>query len=173
MQNERIKRIKALAYDYGGRAKEAVERCNLCGGDYFVQISHNDRYGYPAAAFVCAQCGLVFLNPRMKAEAYAQFYSSVYRPLVSAYHGRLIDANSIQDEQKTYAKERAEFLAPYLEGKSKGTLLDIGGSTGVVAKHFVDQFSYSGTVLDPSADELREAAKLGLKTRQGFFEEND
>lgn len=172
MQNERKSRIRALGYDYGIQAKVSIKNCNLCGNTYFVQIGITDRYGYSANSFACAQCGLVFLNPRMTPEGYAQFYSKIYRPLVSAYHGRLIDAKNIQQEQRAYAAERAEFLAPYMENLA-GTLLDIGGSTGVVAKHFVDRFCFKARVLDPSGDELREAEKLGLETVQGLFEEND
>jgi SAM-dependent methyltransferase len=172
MQNERTSRIKALGYDYDAQAKVSVEHCNLCGNDYFVHIAQTDRYGYAVNSFACAQCGLVFLNPRMTPEGYAQFYSNIYRRLVSAYHGRLIDAKSIQAEQKNYAAEKADFLAPYTE-KLAGTLLDIGGSTGIVAKHFVDRFDLQAKVLDPSAKELDEAQNLGLGTIQGFFEQTD
>lgn len=171
-QAERLQRIQELDFDYAAQIKEWVERCNLCGGETFVQISQRDRYGYAAGAFACGRCGLVFLNPRLTAEAYSEFYAGVYRPLVSAYHGRTIDARSIQTEQREYAVERAEFAAPYLESGQQGrTLLDIGGSTGVVARHFVERFEYEGTVLDPAADELVEAA--GLATIGGFIEDAD
>lgn len=168
-----MERIKALGYDYASQPKETISNCNLCGENYFVQITHQDRYGYEAPAFACGGCGLVFLNPRMNAQAYAEFYGRVYRPLVSAYHGRIIDAKSIQDEQKAYAEERAGFLAPYIQSKESIVLLDIGGSTGVIAKHFVDRFGYRGVVLDPSAEELAVAARLGLQVKQGFIEQSD
>jgi ubiquinone/menaquinone biosynthesis C-methylase UbiE len=171
VQTERPQRIQALAFNYASQPKEAVERCNLCGGEYLVQISHRDRYGYAAGAFACGRCGLVFLNPRLSAKAYGEFYASVYRPLVSAYHGRPIDAKSIQAEQREYAIERAEFAAPYLQSiQSPRTLLDIGGSTGVVARHFAERFEYEATVLDPSAEELQEAEGHGMATMHGFME---
>ena len=72
----------------------------------------------------------------MTAQAYGRFYDGVYRPLVSAFHGRLIDAHTIQAEQREYAVERAAFLRPFVAGAGLGTMLDIGGSTGVVASHF-------------------------------------
>jgi SAM-dependent methyltransferase len=171
-QIERSQRIQELDFNYAAQPKEWVECCNLCGGETFVQISQRDRYGYPAGAFACGQCGLVFLNPRLTPEAYSKFYTGVYRPLVSAYHGRKIDARSIQVEQREYAMERAEFAAHYLGlGQQGRTLLDIGGSTGVVARHFVERFQYVGTVLDPAAEELVEAA--GLATMSGFIEDAD
>jgi ubiquinone/menaquinone biosynthesis C-methylase UbiE len=170
---DRMQRIAALAYRYADQPKEWIERCNLCGGNYFVQLCDHDRYGFEAGALTCARCGLVFLNPRLTRAGYGDFYATVYRPLVSAYHGRLIDAKSIQSEQGDYANERAAFAAPVFNQRPGGRLLDIGGSTGVVAQHFAERFNYSGVVLDPSADELDEAKKRGLATVQGLFEEAD
>jgi len=169
---DRRARIAALGYDYAAQPKEAVARCNLCGASRFVVLAHRDRYGFAAEAHACGRCGLVFLNPRLTAEAYGRFYESVYRPLVSAYHGRLIDARTIQDEQRVYARERADFLRPFLASGSK-TLLDIGGSTGVVAGQFAREFGLAATILDPSPLEVAEAGRLGLETIAGLVEQHD
>ena len=168
---ERAARIAALPFDFAAQPKAPVRACNLCGGDRFVVITHRDRYGYPAPACACADCGLVFLNPVMTPEAYGQFYNGSYRPLVSAYHGRLIDAKSIQGEQLDYARERAEFLAPYVEGAGFTSLLDIGGSTGVVAHHLSQTFGLNATVIDPAPLEVDEAKALGLETITALVEE--
>ena len=77
-------RIAALAYDYAAQPKQLRSRCNLCGFDRFVTLTHSDRYGYPVRADGCLRCGLVFLNPVMTPDAYSRFYLDVYRPLVSA-----------------------------------------------------------------------------------------
>src|SRR4029453_8567078 len=97
---DRKERIAALGYDYAAQPKQALTSCNLCAGTEFVILTHRDRYGYPAEAHACRRCGLVFLNPRMTAEAYGHFYNGVYRPLVSAFHGRLIDAETIKAEHQ-------------------------------------------------------------------------
>ena len=97
---DRRARIGALGYDYAAQPKAAVATCNLCGTAEFVVLSHMDRYGYPTEAHACGRCGLVFLNPRMTAQAYGRFYDGTYRPLVSAFHGRLINAHTIQAEQR-------------------------------------------------------------------------
>ena len=110
-KTDRAARIAALGYDYAAQPKWRRTGCNLCGGARFVTLAHVDRYGYPAKAQGCLACGLVTLNPVMTAEAYTRFYVDVYRPLVSAYHGRLIDAETIQDEQRDYAAALAEVLA--------------------------------------------------------------
>jgi hypothetical protein len=169
----RRSRIDALGFDYPSQPKRRVESCNLCGATAFVTLAHRDRYHYPAEAAGCIRCGLVFLNPVMTAGAYGAFYSRTYRPLVSAYHGRLIDAHTIQDEQRQYAAERLRFLEPHFEGVAGGTLLDIGGSTGVVAHAVARRFGMRGTVIDPAPLEAAEAQRLGLETIEGLVEEVD
>lgn len=168
---DRAARIGALPFDYVAQPKAPVDTCNLCGGTRFVVITHRDRYGFPSPASACADCGLVFLSPVMTADAYGEFYNGTYRPLVSAYHGRLIDAKSIQDEQREYARERAELLAPYVQGAGLRSLLDIGGSTGVVAHHLSRVFGLEATVIDPAPLEVEEARALGLDTVTGLVED--
>src|SRR5947207_15933240 len=107
---DRKERIAALDYDYASQPKQAQQTCNLCGASEFVILTHRDRYGYPAQAHACRRCGLVFLNSRMTAQAYGRFYNGIYRPLVSAFHGRLIDSRTIQDEQREYAVQSTGFV---------------------------------------------------------------
>jgi SAM-dependent methyltransferase len=170
---ERAGRVAALGYDFTAQPRERIQQCNLCGGTRLVTVTHRDRYGYPAPATACARCGLVFLNPRMTAAAYARFYDGVYRPLVSAFHGRQIDAKSIQDEQRAYAAERVEMIRPFLRGAGLRSMLDIGGSTGVVAGHFAQEFGLTGTLIDPAPLEVEEARAFGLETITGLVEEHD
>jgi hypothetical protein len=170
---DRHERIASLEFDYAAQPKQTLTSCNLCGGTEFIVLTHRDRYGYPAQADACRHCGLVFLNPRMTADAYGRFYNGVYRPLVSAFHGRLIDARTIQDEQREYARERADFVRPFVKDSAARTLLDIGGSTGVVAHHFVREFGLQGTLIDPAPLEIEEAQRLGLHTVTGLVEEHD
>lgn len=170
LTRHREDRIAALQYDYASREKHFIECCNLCGSRLWTILTHRDRYGFPAQTVCCECCGLVMLNPRMTAEGYREFYSSVYRPLVSAYYGRIIDAQTIQREQQAYAEEMEHFLAPFLPKRRERTFLDIGGSTGVVAAHFSRRFHLHGTIIDPAPDEIAEAKALGIETIEGFIE---
>ena len=170
---DRRARIAALEYDYASQPKQALTSCNLCGVSEFVVLAHRDRYGYPAQTHACRRCGLVFLNPRMTAQAYGRFYNGIYRPLVSAFHGRLIDAQTIQDEQRDYAVERVEFVRPFMAKRGGRTMLDIGGSTGVVAHHFAREFGLRGALIDPAPLEVEQARRLGLETITGLVEEHD
>jgi len=106
----------------------------------------------------------------MSADAYSSFYERTYRPLVSAFHGRLIDATTIQDEQRQYAAERIEFLEPWLARRAGGALLDIGGSTGIVAHAIAERFGLRATVVDPAPLEAAQAQRLGLETIAGLVE---
>ena len=105
-------RVAALGWNAEGQPREEVATCNLCGGRTFVTVTHEDRYGYPFPAAACSRCGLVCLNPCPTAAAYDSFYRETYRPLVSAYHGRVIDAKSVEAEQAVYAKAVEGLLAP-------------------------------------------------------------
>jgi len=167
-------RIAALAYDYAAQPKEAVGRCGLCGaeGGRVVTVARRDRYGYPARMVVCRRCGLGWLSPRMSAAAYADFYAGVYRPLVSAFHDRRIDAATVQAEQRGYAVDLAGFLAPRLPATPE-TILDVGGSTGVVAGVLAARLGARATVLDPAPEELEVARAAGMETITGFAEQFD
>ena len=169
----RSERIAALGFDYAAQPKSRVEHCNLCGGSAFIGLTHHDRYGYPASASGCMRCGLVFLDPVMTPAAYGDFYARSYRPLVSAFHGRLIDARTIQQEQREYAAERGDLLAHYVDRRGYATLLDIGGSTGVVADAFARRFDLRATVVDPAPFETAEAQALGIETIEGLVEDVD
>jgi SAM-dependent methyltransferase len=166
-------RVAALGYDYGGRASLRPAECNLCEArDHAVEIAGRDRYGYPATFVVCRRCGLGYLCPRLNATQYAHFYSEVYRPLVSAYHGRRIDAETVQLEQRDYAAGLADFLLPLLPSSPR-TILDVGGSTGVVASVLAARCNARATVLDPSPDELAVARATGMETIAGLVENFD
>ena len=170
--DERTRRIRQLDYRYEERQTEAVSECNLCGSTHLVEVSRRDRYGFPAVLQLCARCGLGFLSPRLTAAEYTDFYAHVYRPLVSAYHGRLIDAHTVQEDQRAYGAELVSFLRAHLPVAPRD-VLDVGGSTGVVAGAVRDAFGSRPTVLDPSPDELAIARDAGMETIAGFAEDYD
>jgi len=170
---DRKKRVDQLGYDYAAQPKQTLGRCNLCDDPKLVTVTHSDRYGYPASASACTRCGFTFLNPVMTRDAYGDFYARIYRPLVSAYHNRLINAQTIQDEQKEYAERLAVFLNPWLDATRHKSMLDIGGSTGVVAMELARRFPLKMAVLDPAADELDWAVRAGVETIAGFLEDYD
>jgi SAM-dependent methyltransferase len=137
-----------------------------------VEVSRCDRYGFPAILLVCVRCGLGWLSPRLTAAEYRDFYADVYRPLVSAYHGRTIDATTVQEEQREYASELVGFLRDALPGAPR-SILDVGGSTGVVGGAIADALGGEVTVLDPAPDELAVARESGMEAIEGLAEDFD
>ena len=53
------------------------------------------------------------------------------------------------------------------------TVLDVGGSTGIVAGAVREALGAEATVLDPAPDELEVAAAAGMETIAGFAEDFD
>lgn len=157
-------RISAVPFDVESVPKRPVLACNLCGAADFETIADEDRYGFPLTADCCSRCGLVFLNPMPTEEAYGEFYRHVYRPLVSAYHGRTIDAETVEREQEVYAEQLLATLEPFLADGRRSTLIDVGGSTGVVAQAVARRFGLDAAVLDPAPAEAERAAARGLET---------
>ena len=161
----------AAVFDYRSQPKEwAPCVCNLCGRRYRHDCGRRervDRYGYEVGVVECL-CGLVFLYPRMTREAYAEFYAHHFRPLLSALYGEPFTAKTIQASQRCYAEPLVWFLSPHVK---PGTLLDVGGSTGVVARRLAERFGLKATVLDPAGDELLEAE--GMERIPALVEEWD
>ncbi len=166
-------RCAMVGYDYGAQHKDVVPSCNFCGCDIQELLATQDRYGYHVRAVKCGQCGLVYLSPRLTAEGYADFYDGPYRMLVSAYHNRTINAETIEEEQKEYARDWCEWARPYMPIHCNKDLLDIGGSTGVVSSEFKGQFGMRCTVVDPSPTELKRAHDRGHDTHCTMAEDMD
>jgi SAM-dependent methyltransferase len=64
-------------------------------------------------------------------------------------------------------------VRPFVRGAGLRTMLDIGGSTGVVAGHFAKEFGLDGTLIDPAPLEVEQARAFGLETITGLVEEHD
>jgi len=173
LDDARRERLAALGYDYAAQPKERLEACNLCGARALTTICHSDRYGFRASTDACSACSLAFLNPRMGPDEYGNFYDGVYRPLVSAFHGRLIDAATVEQDQLVYTDALVGTLAPYLAARRGADLLDVGGSTGVIAEALGRHFGLRGTVFDPASAEVERARARGLDAFVGTVEEFD
>lgn len=107
-----------------------------------------DRYGNECYTLHCPHCGLGMWRDRPTRQWYADFYrSGEYRKLVSQYHGRDVMA-TITVDQSYYA----ERLMEHVKCKPGTCLLDIGGSTGIIANAFAKKYDCTATVLDPAAE---------------------
>ncbi len=152
--------------------RQCVPACNICGSPKNVIVAERDRYGLPLRTAMCVHCGLVYLVDRFSAAGYARFYhDGMYRDVSSSFLGSTHSIAQIQANQTEYARHLTRTLEGYLSPGAGATLIDIGGSAGVVASEFQRHFGLRATVLDPSAEEAGAARKLGAETITGSLED--
>ena len=150
---------------------EHVDKCNLCGSgpSAWATIALYDRFRYPTRSNSCMRCGMTCISPRMPQAAYNEFYASgEYRRLVNSLTG---NATPLQDTQTRYANYLVDFMRPTLSaGYAGSTMLDLGGSTGILAAAFRDAFGLIPTVLDPAEGEVEQARGRGIEAIVGDAE---
>ncbi len=105
--------------------------CNLCGSTRLVEASRSDRYGYPAALRVCARCGLGFLSPRLTVGSTRASTS----PPTGRSSAPTTGGGSTPRPSRTNSAPtpRSSSLPRASLPGHAATVLDVGGSTGVVA----------------------------------------
>jgi ubiquinone/menaquinone biosynthesis C-methylase UbiE len=168
-----IQRIAEVGYDYGGRQKEEVRSCNLCGHETFALLTDRDRYGFPARTHLCLGCGLGVMSPHLTPEEYGDFYAHWYRPLCNAMTGKSPQESlsDLMDDQAAYARWlHSNLLVRFIRPEHR-SLFDIGGSTGIVASYVARQHPLEAVVLDPSEDELKQAREAGCRGVHGLWEQ--
>lgn len=154
--------VTQVHYDYAAQPKVTVA-CPICGTANPSRQAV-DRYGYRIGLSTC-RCELIYLNPRLTAEGYADFYRHVYRPLTDALAGFA--------HTPTTGTKRGTAIGAMLraQGVTGASLLDVGGGTGAVASAVGTVLGCrSVTVLDPSAEELTHASARGCHTICGLAE---
>lgn len=149
---------------YDDAPKEVVTSCNLCSSTRYRLIATVDRYGLDAPAAKCTNCGLVFLSYRMTAEAYREFYEGGhYRALLNQlFKLKPITPESLESDQTRYAQRLVDFLGQYMNGRTGGLMLDLGGSVGIVAEKLAHAFNLDATVVEASVSEAKRALDRGL-----------
>lgn len=134
-------------FDYDGATKEAVSSCPVCRREN-PSVPATDRYGYEIGVSHCV-CGLGYLNPRMSAEGYTEFYNGPYRQLV-----RAVGSDRRSPEALNYSQFQMGWaLRHHLGVSDVPTILDAGGSTGALGRA-VGGPAARVTVIDPCAHEL-------------------
>ncbi len=153
---------------------EAQACCNICGSARSIVLAGSDRYGFRVRTAMCLDCGLVYLADRLPPEGYARFYGSgAYRTLSAQFTGVPRTVESLRGEQVAYSAHTLATLERFVPAHPGLRLLDVGGSTGVVAAEFAKRFSLEATVLDPAPQEVAAARTLGLNGVVGTVETYD
>jgi ubiquinone/menaquinone biosynthesis C-methylase UbiE len=159
---------------------EHLDKCPFEeGGDSRCEqtiVAMFDRYGFPVRLAVCSHSGLLYLVDRLTAEGYYAFYETgLYRRLIAEFKGRANTEEALFDDLIRQAKVTAGAAVNALQRDqclpANASLLDVGGSIGIIARAFVDAFRFKATVLDPSEKELEVAAARGLEVKRGTIEQ--
>lgn len=129
--------------------------CAICGTAPQAIVATHDRYGLPTRIVQCVRCGLRFINPRMTAAQYAEFYRHGYRPLIDRFFASAGQRNELQIDQRQYAGELLALVRRHIGHPA--SVVDVGGSTGIVGRTFQRIYGCAVTVIDPAPDELQHA----------------
>lgn len=108
---------------------EYLNKCLVCEGTAFSSIEQTSAMMHPSEESFnfdqCADCGLVFLNPRVPLEGLNAYYTAFYLPYRGAKAwGKY--ANLVAGDQKTIDQKRIKVLAPYINKEITPTILDVG-----------------------------------------------
>lgn len=145
-----------MAYSAAGARDERNEivPCAACGSDRHrnVLTARDLKHGVPGVFTLvrCRECGLVFLNPRLKREFIGEYYPAVYEPF-SGGEGR---ADRLE-------MQRARFDLLQKAIPEPGRLIDVGGGAGDFAA-FCEKHGWSTHGVEPDATACNIQKKLGL-----------
>ena len=144
--------------------------CNLCGSSEQNPLwtGHDWAYGFPGRFTMveCAECGLVYLNPRPAAEEIGAFYPTDYEPFVRTAGARSSWAALIQ---RLKLRSRVRTVTRLAEG---GQLLDLGCGSGgfLLEMQRLPGWRVQGIEVNHKMAEF-DREQLGLDVRAGTLEE--
>jgi SAM-dependent methyltransferase len=167
----RRKRCRPVMGIFARAPRAAHTCCNVCGCSRTAFLANRDRYDFPVRTVLCLGCGLIYLVDRLAPEGYSKFYGDgIYRSLTTQFTGHRLGIDVIGRDQVRYAERVIDSLEGFCEPAAQRTLLDIGGSAGLVAASVASRFGCAATVLDPAIDEIAAAKVAGLNGVVGSLE---
>ena len=145
--------------------RQAVATCDACGEPAPWIVETEDRYGLPMRVMVCPRCTLIAQADRMNPDSAAVFYRDLYRPLISAFHGRTIRPREVYAESRMRASEVWGVLREYADEVRGRAWVDVGGGTGGsidgLAERGIEPASVC--IVDPAGAELAVAEQAGYE----------
>ncbi|HEX9639339.1 MAG TPA: methyltransferase domain-containing protein [Acidobacteriota bacterium] len=168
----RRQRCRPIVERLQGRLKTGpISSCNICGCAARAILADQDRYGLALRTAICLRCGLIYLMDRLSERDYQDFYlSGSYRALISSFKGRSQTLALLRGSQARYAERLAKAWQGLITLDRGSRLLDIGGSTGLVAQRFAAGSDCAVTLLDPAAQEVESVPSAGFERVVGPFE---
>jgi ubiquinone/menaquinone biosynthesis C-methylase UbiE len=142
--------------------------CDKCETVYQCFQETGDTLGRILTSFVvCNSCGFMYQNPRPRFELLMKHYSENEAASGSVYHD--IQKGSYHDEKQ---KSRRRFYSKHLKKISKGSLLEVGCSTGdyLLSLKLSD---WHLTGLEPSVKAADQANAHGLEVICSSLEDSN
>lgn len=159
------------AFDYSKTRLEEIS-CNLCGKKDFFALARISVGNLPLKACLCKNCGLIFINPRMKADDHEKYCKYFYHKHRAAQKGVSLDDASLENDFEN-AKKFGMALAKKLSGfiDKDGFVLDVGSSTGGVLAGFKQILPDTEPMgIEPSFREAEFANSRGIQSENTIFE---
>jgi SAM-dependent methyltransferase len=118
--------------------------CNACGSRKGRTLFAHDRHGLGLATDLCLRCGLLYLNPRPTAAAYADFYEHAYETYFPS-RARLIAHQNIPADT---ALRRIEAYRELLPPGSR--VLELGAGDGAFLRALATLPQVDAAGVEPS-----------------------
>ena len=156
-------------FDYSKTEKEEVV-CNLCGGRRLSVLARRSKNNLPATTVLCRDCSLIFINPRMTAAEYDNYYKNFYRLDRNAIKGteNETDLDRNFENARKFGRALAKRYGKYFSG---GLAVDVGSSTGGILyglREIILTLKIFG--IEPSVAESVFARNHEVPTETALFE---
>lgn len=144
--------------------------CNFCGSTSYVKFfSRGDLNTFLPGIFTlvqCTTCGLVYQNPRPSEKDWEYIYPDEYDQYVSIPS----KMNTLENIFRRYGLlKRIRSIEKYIK---KGTLCDLGCSTGEFLFELKDHPGWNVFGIEPSTIASQYAREQGLNVYSGTLDEN-
>mgnify|MGYP003938473231 CR=1 FL=1 len=141
--------------------------CNLCQNTETQLLATNSRFNIPLNTVICTHCGLIYHNPRMTFDGFANFYEQDYRCLIE--HDTRPVAELFQAQIK-HGERILTWLDTYL---SRGMrVLDIGSGPGGQLWAFRERCGAQVMGVEPAVEHAQWAREThALDIRSGMLED--
>jgi hypothetical protein len=139
--------------------------CNACGSRKGRTLFPQDRHGLGLATELCLRCGLLYLNPRPTAGAYADFYQHAYESYFPS-RARLISQQSIPTQT---ANRRIDAYRTLLPPGSR--VLELGAGDGAFLRALASLPQVEAAGIEPSTLCQNVCRELGGRIVANSLEE--
>ncbi len=136
---------------------ETVDHCPLCQSEISSLFDRRLFRGHQVVNRLCGRCGLVFQSPRMTPGELDEFYAREYRQVYQGEEGPTQKDLFVQHG-------RADALLGLMSahGVAPARYLDIGCSSGILLKRFMEHFGCEVVGVEPGVAYRDYARKQGL-----------